>query len=527
MHQFTTKHADALSGTLSGWDRLVLRGTFRRLTSAEGMDSYLAHARVRYQDFGEHVRQVSVRIRRAVEARFQALGRPALYLRSPQQDKEQIARQIAQRDGITQGPICLLSSVEPCYSFQMMGERQTQHLRLVSRYRQCVHLYQYQIHPQWGFVGARIQTWFPLSLQVCLNGREWLARQMDAEGIAYEREDNCFPWIADMARAQQLMDAQLEADWPSLLQQIVGELNPVHEQLFDDFWGAEYYWSVRASEWATDLLFRERTLLQRLYRQWVRHGMTALCSGDVLRFLGHSVCRDGSPRPSFEGAVSSNIKRRDEGIRIKHWVHTNSIKAYDKAYTEVGSVLRVETTLNDADKIKVKSSKLADPNGPKQWQPLRRGIVDLPLRAQVCQQANERYVQALASVDHSATLGELTERITQPTTYNGRRVRALQPFAAEDLALLQAVSRGEFALAGVRNKDLQRLLYATPVDTPQERRRRSACVGRKLRLLRAHGLLLKREHQHVYDITATGRQILTAILTAHQTQVNDLLPNAA
>jgi hypothetical protein len=42
---------------------------------------------------------------------------------------------------------------------------------------------------------ARIQTWFPFAVQICLNGREWLARAMDAAGLGYVRRDNCFTWL--------------------------------------------------------------------------------------------------------------------------------------------------------------------------------------------------------------------------------------------------------------------------------------------------------------------------------------------
>jgi hypothetical protein len=65
-----------------------------------------------------------------------------------------------------------------------------------------------------GFMSARLQTWFPFPIQICLNGREWLARQMDAEGLHYQCQGNCFPWIEDFPRAQQLMQAQLRTNWP-------------------------------------------------------------------------------------------------------------------------------------------------------------------------------------------------------------------------------------------------------------------------------------------------------------------------
>jgi len=63
------------------------------------------------------------------------------------------------------------------------------------RYRKCLHLYHYQIHPRFGFMSARIQTWFPFRIQICVNGREWLARGMDAAGLHYLQRDNCFTWL--------------------------------------------------------------------------------------------------------------------------------------------------------------------------------------------------------------------------------------------------------------------------------------------------------------------------------------------
>src|SRR5437016_14630432 len=92
---------------------------------------------------------------------------------------------------------------------------------------------------------------------------------------------------------------------------------------------------------------------------------------------------------------------------------------------------------------------------------MRRGIADLHRRAEVSQKALDRYCEALASVDDSATLEELTARIERRTKWNGTSVRALHPFDPGDCALLEAVNRGEFTIHGLRNRDLQRLLYST------------------------------------------------------------------
>jgi hypothetical protein len=98
-------------------------------------------------------------------------------------------------DWIEQGLICILTAVEPCLSYGIIRNREAQHLQLRPRHRKCLYLYHYQIHPIFCFMHARIQTWFPFAVQICLNGREWLARAMDAAGLGYVRRDNCFTWL--------------------------------------------------------------------------------------------------------------------------------------------------------------------------------------------------------------------------------------------------------------------------------------------------------------------------------------------
>lgn len=88
--------------------------------------------------------------------------------------------------------------------------------------------------------------------------------------------------------------------------------------------------------------------------------------------------------------------------------------------------------------------------------------------------------------------------------------------------MLAAISRGEFTLNGLRNRDLQRLLFEVPASSPQEARQRSAKVSRLLRLLRAHGLLNKVPRTHRYQVTAPGRKALTAILAARHATVAQL-----
>ena len=517
MTRFISRYADSIKGVLSGFDRLVFRGALRSLAYVQGFQMYLNVIGVRLTDFGEHATAVTEEVKDASLAEARRVDAPIIYLPSSQTSKEKTARGIAAQRQVQTGLVCVLKTVEMCHSYKVVGNRDTQRLELVHGPRKCLHLYHYWMHPVFGFMGARIQTWYPFNVQICLNGREWLARQMDASGMSYVRHDNCFADVADFGRAQGFLEEQLRSNWPQLLGEIGRQLNPMHDQLFDRF-HADYYWSTAQSEWATDIVFDDPQFLAALYP------MTALNSPDVMRFLGRPLTAAGNIHPAFQGQVTGDLKRRVEGIRVKHAVNANSVKVYDKLYSPQGADLRVETTINTAEEFKVYRPKEGGKEDDLAWRELRKGTADLARRAEVSQRANERYLDALASVDDSTTLAEAARRIVERTTWKGKSVRALNPFASADLQLLQAVSHGEFAINGMRNRDLRQILFGSKPGSASDARKQSACVTRKIRLLRAHGILQKVNQTNRYQLTASGRRFVTAILTARDTKIDRLAP---
>jgi len=548
MNAFIQKHTRLITGVLSGFDRLVLRGILRQLAYAQGMLGYLCNRRIRLKDFAQHAQQVTEQVTEASLQEAKQSGRPVLYLPSSQTRKEDMAREIAERDQIRQGLVCVLRAVEPCLSYEVAGNRQTHQIELRVRQRKCLHLYHYRIHPVFGFLHARLQTWYPFNLQVCLNGREWLSRQLDHAGIGYQRRDNCFPRIDDLVTAQRLFDRQLAAAWPSLLEGIVNTVHPAARELFvlspqEAPRRLHYYWSVLQSEWASDVMFRDRAALAPLYERLVRHEITTYRAVDILRFMGRKLRQDGTVPDTFQAEVTSDVKTRAEGVRIKHRLGSNSLKMYDK-----GTVLRVETTLNDPKDFKVFRRKEGETSGPRQWRPLRKGIADLKRRARVSQAANERLLAAQASVVDERPLKELADALCRPVVRRGRpradgrrgsraprgnpraggqRYRALNPFSPQDLRLLSAIHRPEFHQNGFRNRDLRRLLYDDPPASPQEARRRSATASRHLALLRAHGLIQKVPKTHRYLLTRTGQTALTALMAARNASTDKLTQSAA
>lgn len=313
-------------------------------------------------------------------------------------------------------------------------------------------------------------------------------------------------------RAQALLHEQLRTDWPRLLGGFACRLSPEHRKVFRKF-PLRYYWSAQETEWATDVMFRSPEALARLYPGLVQHALTTQDSADVMRFLGGR-----SLTPHFEGEVMTKMRRRVEGVCVKHRVKRNWIKMYDKQ----GSILRVETVINDTRDFKVYRTPEGRPRVKPSWQRLRKGVADLHRRAEVSQRANDRYLEALAAAECPQPLRHLVRHVCQPTTdASGRRARALNPLG-EDAELLRALGHGGFLLNGFRNRDLRAQLHGTDPSDPVQARRRSARVGRQLRLLRAHGLIKKVSHTTRYQLTTRGRQIVHAIAAAQAASVAKL-----
>jgi hypothetical protein len=533
MKLFLQRHAAVVTGVLSGFDRLVLHGSLRLLAYTGGLLKYLCNRRIPLKEFGTHSRELSDRVIAASLASVEDAGRPIVYLPGSQDRKEDIAREIAARDQVKQGTICVLKTVELCRSYGVAGNRQTRQIELQRRDRKCLHLYHYLIHPVFGFMHVRLQTWYPFDLQVCLNGREWLSRQLDAVGMGYVRQRNCFLHIDDPRVAQRLFHRQLHASWKSLLRRLVRSIHPLWDEFFlhtpsGSPQPVEYYWTTPQTEWATDVMFSSREQLLTLYEPLLRHGMTTYGPGDVLRFFGQRVKTNGRPWSNFTGQITTDVKTHAEGVRIKHRANGNSLKIYDK-----GSVLRFETTIYQPRHFRVFRQPEGRSDVTPRWMPLRQSLADLRRRAQVSQAANDRLIEAQAAVQTPQPLRAWIAPLCQPVQRPGRpqpdgtrsrprRFRALRPWAEDDAQLLIAVSRPEFAENGFRNRDLRPLLFPRAPLDQREQTRRSAAVSRRLALLRAHALIRKVPHTHRYVLSDFGRQAITAILAARNANALEL-----
>jgi hypothetical protein len=511
LHRFTA----VVAGVLHGFDRLVLKGRFPQLYSPEGMNCYAAANHVRLLDFKKHAKDVTQRVlESSLMASAEAAGR-FRYLNSGKESKEEAARSIEKERPVDQGLVAVLRCVEPCWTFDTKSI--DGRLSIVGEMGKCSFLYHYYRHPHFGWMYIRLQTWFPFEVQIGLNGREWLAHQMDQAGLKYQRSDNKFLWVEDWEWAQRLLNAQLRTNWVKEFDTLVRQVHPLHPRHLGRL-PLAYNWTVHQSEFATDVAFTSRSVLEEWYERWVRHGFLNYSSLDVLRFLGRS--RLGSAPD-----IHSDVKAFEESARLKYWVNGNSLKLYDHA-----NILRAETTINNPDEFRSYRAKVGEPEGPKDWRVLERGVAGMYRRAEVSQAANERLLEGMASVAATTTLEKLVtpwcKRVAEPGG-SGRMLRALNPLSADDLKLLTAVSDPRWLLNGLRNRDLAEALYGLAPKDPAERKRRSARISRMFRLLRAHSILKKVPKTQRYQVCANARDAILALLAARQANPEKLTGKAA
>jgi len=411
---------------------------------------------------------------------------------------EDAARQLAHQRGVTEGIVCGFSQLETCATFRLQfGDGRP---RLKKDYRRCMVLYVFVLHAVLGLIHVKLETWFPLTMQVYVNGHEYLARKMDAAGLNYEAVDNAFVQLADATAAQRLADGFVKLKWPQLLGALARQFNPL---LSAELKGRDYYWVTDQAEYATDVLFGDAAALQALYPRLVEHATLCLGSEDVLRFLGRKL------HPCFVGEVHTHAGRRVEGTRVKHVCRSNVLKLYDK----VGRVLRVETVLNRPRDFRVRRWRSL-PGGGRElaWQALPKGVAWLWRYAEIGRTANGRYLEALVAVDSWQQARAAWDQVTRPARLGSRRQRALQPLNAAEQALFLAVLRGGECVRGVSHEAVSARLYGRAPRDASARRRRSARVTRQLQLLRAHGLLAKIPRTRRYRVTAKGEALMSAAL---------------
>jgi len=249
---FLERHGSTIAASVSCFDRVIFKGYLKHLSHPAGMMRFLGREGVLLKHFDRFVSRHTQRLVQSAKARCAREGRSYMYLNSYHIDKDAKAREIAASQDIRDGLVCCFSVVERTNTFRMIGGKGAPNL--VSAMRPCLCLYFYFIDPRFGFMHVRLASWFPFTVQIYLNGHQWLQRRLDAEGIDYELCDNYFRSVAEPERVQELSDSFVKLNFLHLLSGLAAEVNPL---LADLLHGYCYYWVTDQAEYATDILFKD------------------------------------------------------------------------------------------------------------------------------------------------------------------------------------------------------------------------------------------------------------------------------
>jgi hypothetical protein len=500
VNSFVHKHADKITGVLSCFDRLIIKG-YLPFSYPLSMEGFLNRRHTLIKDFPKLAKDQSKRLKDHARSLAEQARRPILPVPYKTR-KEDFARRLARNDGITEGLVCIFTTQEACSSFKIVyGVGRP---RLVTSRPRCVVFYFYYLDPEFGLLHIRLPTWFPFTLQVYVNGHEWLARQMTKHAIGFTQHDNAFLAIDNFDKAQALADQLPRVKWLRFLNALAHRVNPLHEDLLD---GCDYYWVTDQAEFATDVLFKDRPALQPLYRRLLDHATLAFSAEDILSFLGKKL------HPALQADIDTDYKKRHQGFRIKHRYGGNWLKMYDK----FGLVLRIEMVINQPGCFKVCRWGTRRGQQVRDWFPLLKSIAYLGRYAEVSHQATHRYLQALAVVEDPRVSAQVLDHACNPVPFAGRRRRGLNPLSRADQQLFRAVLRGEHIQRGFYARDIAQHLGLPKSADAQEQRRRSGRVGRLLQLLRAHGLIAKIQHTRRYRVTPKGFALMSsAVFLRHK-----------
>jgi hypothetical protein len=461
------------------------------------VDHTLRIPRKDFLAFAEQQSELLVTSAKGFAARHDA---PYVYLQGRHRKEDLVRGQVRERR-LSEGLVCVLCCQETCRTVKLRyGDGRP---RLVFALRPQRVLYFYFLDGQFGLRHVRVQTWFPFTTQVYVNGHDWLARQLHAADIGFVQHDNAFTQLDNPAKAQSLADRFPRLGWVKLLDRWARQVNP----LLGEAWlqGQGYYWVIDQAEYSTDVLFKDRHALAELYPQMLDHACLHFSAQDILTFLGRRL------HPRFDGEVLTDCKKdRLPGARVKHRVKNNWLKMYDK----FGQVLRIETVINNPREFKVRRRVQRQGRSQLAWCPMNKGVANFYHYHKVARAANERYLSALAVVDRPQASAQALDRVQKPTRLGRCRYRGLNLLRVQEQKVFRAVLRGEHRINGLRNRDIQAVLFPALAKQTVERRRRTAHVSRLLRLLRAHGLIAKVPHAHRYRVTTKGEALMSAAVYA-------------
>ena len=494
--------AGKINGTLETFDRVIINGYIQPLHSFRLFLYYLIQKNVLLKDFDSFARLQTDTLCDHIENYIRGQGCTLTYLNSGQADKGGIARQVYQQSPDRTGLICAFSVVEPCRAMTVKPNRDTKRLEVASRQTKCKHYYFYYNDEEFGWMFLKLQTWFPYNIQAYLNGHEYLSRLLGKEGIPYAMYNNSFSYIEDFSRAQEMADSILSKKLSASRDGMAAKINCLLPDIMETL-SHSYYWCVDQCEFAADINFKSREELSCFYKTLVETTYFTFSSHDIYSFFGRNVGRIHTFR---KGEITSDLRHRYQGYRIKFKINKNQIKMYDK-----GNNLRIEVTINNPKDFKILKAKEKTQDGKivksMEWVPMGKSIANLYRYVEISRSIIKRYLAAVPDIPMDKTPKKELLSVSAPKETGGRRYSGFNLLSRDMVKVLSVIASGDFILNGFDNKNLRRRIYKD-----SESKKVINRTTRLLSKLKAHGLIKKVLRKNRYYLTSRGRNITNTLL---------------
>jgi hypothetical protein len=461
-------------------DRLYLNVYIPKLQHAGGASWFLKHARQYPVASSAAMAPISRAFVAAIEAYAQTYQVPVLTFEKGQRKDDLVAPYVA--GAVGQDRIVLIGKAqEKTTTFRTakgQGPRtRERYPRLFRSTAMVNHYYFYGVDQDFGPFFCKFSSYFPYTAKFCLNGHEYLKRQLAREGIAYEPLDNGLRTCADPARAQALADdlsaEKIEAvvrKWLARLPQPFTEAERAA--------GYDYDISILQAEFSLTQVL-DRPLTGRLFFETAIRENLDLGRPDQVQLIFARRVTSRTP---------SRFRTRVITASVTPTLHVDYKHSRIKQYHKEGQALRTETTINDTRDFAI-----------------GKRLKNLPALRQIGFQANRRLLR-VQTLSHDCFLGEDTfQQVNQPRTVAGQRVAALRFTDPRVEALLSALVVFRLLPHGFTHTELRTLL--APLLGVHPDQISAGQMTYHLRRLRLHALIERIPSTHRYQVTELGWRV--------------------
>ena len=495
------QNKEKIKGVLTGFDRIIINGHSRQLNNCNQFLFYMIQNDCKLVDFDKFAEEHTKSLCNHIDNIVKNEERPSYFINSSKVSKDEIARKLFADSPVEEGLVCCISALEVCDTMTVKGNKQTEKLEITRRSTKCKYYYLYMMDKDFGWMYLKIQTWFPFNVQIYINGREYICKQLDKEGIHYERYNNSLVDIENIERAQEISDHLHNMNLERKLDGLVSKYNNLLPR-FEKHLGHGYFWSVFECEYATDIMFKNRQELENIFPSLVEKAFFTFKCDDIMRFFGRKL------DPKFQGEIVSDARKRYDGFRVKHKMKSNQVKMYDKY-----SCLRIETTINDPYEFKVWKVKHDEDTGEViegsgRWAPMGKSIANLYRYAEVSKATNLRYINALPQPVDNVTPVKKIEEISKSIEVNNRKISGFNLLEAETTKLFETIASGDYIVNGITNKTLRNRIFKDEDFNSLKIRNKTT---RLLNKLKHHGIIKKVNNSSKYYLTVEGRKIVNSI----------------